>query len=95
MESDLQPQNLARAMGGGSTPSGPSDSGSLYSIVTTPRRNNSVYPVWGRDYDPRDRRDGEVVGWPVRVGMAAIYLSGARVGGCMRPPDKLALTGSG
>ena len=63
VESDLQPLHLAKARGEGSTPSGPSENGSMYSIVETPRRNNSVYPIWGRDYDPRDRRGGEIVGW--------------------------------
>ena len=63
VEEDLQPRHLAKARGQGSTPPGPSDNGSMYSIVATPRRNNSVYPIWGRDYDPRDVRDGEIIGW--------------------------------
>lgn len=63
VESDLQPLNLAKAKGEGSRPAGPSESGSMYSVVVVPRRNNSVYPIWGRDYDPRDVQNGEVVGW--------------------------------
>ncbi len=63
VETDLQPQNLAKARGEGGTPPGPSENGSIYSIVDTPRRNNSVYPIWGRDFDPRDRRGDQVVGW--------------------------------
>ena len=64
VETDLQPQNLAKARGQGSTQPGPSENGSLYSIVATPRRNNSVYPIWGRDFDPRDRdHSGTIVGW--------------------------------
>eukprot|EP01047_Picozoa_sp_COSAG01_P028165 COSAG01_NODE_1883_length_8988_cov_67.877264_12_plen_535_part_00 len=65
VENDLQPSHLARARGEGSTPSGPSVNGSMYSIVDTPRRNNSVYPIWGRDYDPRDvdHATGQIKGW--------------------------------
>ena len=63
VETDLQPQNMAQARGEGSTPGGPSTNFSMHSQIDTPRRNNSVYPIYGRDFDPRDVRDGEIVGW--------------------------------
>ena len=79
VESDLQPQNLAKAQGAAPDARYPggaffNESGSMYSVVSTPERNNSVYPIWGRDYDPRDRRGSEIVGWQVATTQAPATL---------------------
>jgi hypothetical protein len=67
IERDLQPQGYAASAGPSSSRSVPAAEGALPAIISSPRRNNSVYPIFGRDFDPRDRgRSGEVVGWQWR-----------------------------
>jgi hypothetical protein len=66
VELDLQPTGHGAAAGQVG-PSAPDDSGSVYSIISEPRRNSSVYPIFGEDFDPRDLdAAGNIVGWQWR-----------------------------
>lgn len=53
-ERDLQPDGYALVAGGpGTARQWPTNAGSIHLAVTEPRRNSSVYPVFGEDLDPR------------------------------------------
>ena len=64
-ERDLQPDGYAFAAGPGSAGQwpAPSDSG-IHIVVREPRRNSTVYPIFGEDFDPRGGGNWYHVGGP-------------------------------